>query len=853
MVTRLKHLDLFFFIADQGGFMNKIEAPKGVLRPQIITECDSLGNTNSVKTYTNGVNRLDNHNADYSTVNVPRNVPQTKKTAPASFIKTIQVHERYTLSSVNTALEACDYLAIKSDMNTGKTHQTAHQLTKQSKDELSVIVAPLRSLVRGIAASLERKTEEMGNAKRVITYKEANASPKLAKDCDCIVSTYNNLPKMLQIAKANGRVINLLVFDEIESGANFIAFGTISNKADAGQAINELASMAKKILIMDAHLGGLTALFLSKFLPSFNFTLLENSYQSWGGSSYEWLEGKDEGTAKIIEYLKADKPVFVTTTSKEQGKQLFLVLQKLGLLKGRRVLKAFEDGSDSSELRAAKENNELFCNYALVIASPTVGTGISIEGKHFNAVISFLIRDKNAPDAISAMQMPFRVRNPIEKHYYLVKVDQANQGKPANQWQLRQDYKAISRVKSKIIESSIPDSDKREILKDLSSLHLNYEMGIACETSGYFDEYYELVTSEFERKGIRLIVNSENEAVQNFSELRKEANAEIKAQAKQSLLDAPIVNKLEADKIAIRARIDQTEVSTEEYSALHKYNMIQSYHPTPDLEPTLEQVADYIAMDTQGIATGRNNISRGLLPLRDINSLLKAYYTDEKLMRDVASRKDVVTKVFWSMDRILCSIAGIHQNGASYTLTNTGLVTDAFLHDKSGGIGGYSYVRAISDCLNEYNAFAEKRISRAQLHKEPAKAVKQLLEARLKLDTKAKRGEGFCILQDQIVMDNLNMVAKRGSFGDLKRLDYIKAKEQVHGVGLIAQELKIPFDIQQWLVDKLGGIPARLHDEMLDIYQEIAKRARPDGDNLAPLASANLWLLEEAEKWGKAA
>jgi len=837
--------------------MNNIEASKGVLRPGIIAKGVPFGNSQTDKAPRTG-NKLqngnkDSHNTDYTTVNVSRNV--SRNTAPplSAFSNIIQVSERYTLSSVNTALESCDYLAIKSDMNTGKTHQTAHQLTKQSKDELSVIVAPLRSLVRGIASSLERKTEEMGSAKRVLTYKEANTSPKLAKECDCIVSTYNNLPKMLQIAKAHGRVINLLVFDEIESGANFMAFGTISNKAEAGQAINELANMAKKILVMDAHLGGLTALFLSKFMPCFNFTLLENSYQSWGGSSYEWLDGKDEGTAKTIEYLKADKPVFVTTTSKEQGKQLFIVLQKLGLLKGKRVLKAFEDGTDSSELRAAKENNELFCNYALVIASPTVGTGISIEGEHFYSVISFMVRDKNAPDAISAMQMPFRVRNPIEKHYYLVKVDQSNHGKPAQQWQLRQDYKAISLVKSGIIESSIHEANKREMLQALSSLHLNYEMGIACETSGYFDDYYKLVTSEFEHKGIRLIAKAEAEPVQNFSELRKEANAEIKAQAKQALLDAPILNKFEADKIAIRARIDQTEVSTEEYSALHKYNMIQSYHPANDLEPTLEQVAEYIAMDAQGIATGRNNIARGLLPLRDINLLLKAYYTDEKLIRDVASRKDIVTKVFWSMDRILCSIAGIQQNGASYTITNTNLVTDAFLHDKASGIGGYSYVRAISNCLNEYNAFSEKRISRAQLHKEPAKVVKQLLETRLKLDTKAKRGEGFCILPVQIVMDNLNMVAKRGSFGDLKRLDYLKAKSQVLDVGLIAQELKIPIDIQQWLVDKLGGIPARLHDEMLDIYQEIAKRVRPNGDNLAPLARANLWLLEEAEKWGKAA
>lgn len=835
--------------------MNNIEAPKGVLRPQIIANTNQLSNTNSVNLTTEQNKRLDNHSADYIPNNVPRNCSTVKNSLTnklkSAFSHVLHINERYTLTSIDEALEHCNYLAVKSDMNTGKTHQTAHQLTKQTKGELSLIVAPLRSLVSGTAKALVNKTHEMGAQKSVVTYKEANNSPRLAKECDCIVTTYNNMPKMLALIRSQNRKLNLLVFDEIESGANFMAFGTISNKAEAGQAIKELASMASKIIVMDAHLGALTTLFLSKFIPDFEFTLLNNAYQSWAGSSYEWLEGKDEGTAKIIEYLKTNKPVFVTTTSKEQGKQLFLVLHKLGLLNGKRVLKAFEDGSDSSQLRAAKENNALFCNYDLVIASPTVGTGISIEPKHFSAVVSFLVRDKEAPDAISAMQMPFRVRNPIEQHYYLVKVDQSNHGKPERLWQLRQDYKEISRVKAGIINSAtMAEPEKRELLHGLSKLHLAYEMGIASELSQCFDEYYSLVDAEFERKGIKLAKREKSGEVQNLSELRKEANADLKAQAKQALIDAPIITKLEADKISIRARLDQNEVSTEEYSALHKFNMIQAYHPSPDAEPTLEQVAEYIAMDAQGIATGRNNIARGMLPLKDINTLLKAYYTDEKLVRDVASRKDVVTKVFWTMDRILCSIAGIKQDGASYELVNTNLIDDSFLTDKSLG---HSYVRDLSECLNSYNAFAEKRISRVKLYKEPTKVVKHLLETRLKLDTKAKRGEGFYILPAQVVMDNLNMVAKRGSFGDLKRLDYIKAKEQVLDVGAIAQELKIPFDIQTWLAERLDSIPARLHDETLDVYLEIAKRERPKGDNLAPLARANLWLLDEAEKWVKAA
>ena len=848
MVTRLKHLDLSFFIPDQGGFMNKIEAPKGVLRPQIITECDSLGNTNSVKTYTNGVNRLDNHNADYSTVNVPSNVPQTKKTAPASFIKTIQVHERYTLSSVNTALEACDYLAVKSDMNTGKTHQNAYQLTLQVDGEVSIVVAPLASLVRGTAKSLENKTSEMGKPKRVVTYDQVNKKPSLAKEADCIVTTFNNLPKMAQIIKAHERPLNLLVFDEVESGAGFMANGTISNKGEAGAAIQELADIAKKVLVMDAHLGKLTTLFLEHFMPNRRFTLLHNTYQSWSGSSYSWLEGKDQGTAKVIEYLEAGKPVFVTTTSKEQAKQLWGVLEKKGLLTGKRCLKAFDDGrSECKELIAAKEDHSLFKLYDLVIASPTVGTGISIEGEHFYSVVSFMVRDKNAPDAVSAMQMPFRVRNPIEKHYWLVNVDNAKGQSALSDWCLEQGHKALSDLRKIILSYAIDDSEKRKALEVISSIHFGYEAGVSKTLNGLFNDYYAVIDAEFKAKGIQLITQEQPEA-ENLSELRKEVNAELAEADKDVLRNAEDKPKAEIEKIQIRMRYNDS-ISQPEYAALRRFNIVQAYHPD-DSAPTPSQFEGYLQLDYLGIATGRNNIARALLSLKEINAITGAYHSDEKLMRDIASKKDVFTKAAWQVDRILCALAGIKQNGASYSLTNTELITDSMLTAKGDG---HSYTRRLSDCLNTVNAISEKRISRKQLYKEPAKVFKALIESRLKMDTKGKRGQGFIICEKQDVMDNLNMVSKRGSFGDLKRLDYLKAKEQVHGADELVSELKIPMDIQEFLINKLALIPARFHENTLNGYREIATSPRPKGDNLAPLARANLMVLDAAEKWQKAA
>ena len=839
--------------------MSNLEAQKGVLRPKIIHMKTVCGNTqdaySNAKTIIGGTEHEINHNADYISKNVPRNCSTEEKAREkrlkAAFHKTIHTNNRYTLSSVNAALQSCDCLAVKSDMNTGKTHQNAYQLTLQVDGEVSIVVAPLASLVRGTAKSLENKTSDMGKPKRVVTYDQVNKKPSLAKEADCIVTTFNNLPKMAQIIKAHERLLNLLVFDEIESGAGFMANGTISNKGEAGEAIQELSGMAKKVLVMDAHLGELTTLFLDHFIPNRRFTLLHNTYQSWAGSSYSWLDGKDQGTAKVIEYLEAGKPVFVTTTSKEQAKQLWGVLEKKGLLTGKRCLKAFDDGrSECKELIAAKEDHSLFKLYDLVIASPTVGTGISIEGEHFYSVVSFMVRDKNAPDAVSAMQMPFRVRNPIEKHYWLVNVDNAKGQSQLSDWQISQDHKELMRLRNIIIGYAVDDSEKRKALESLSRLHFGYEVGISKALNDLFSDYYHAIDTEFKAKGIKLIIQEQAE-VENLSELRKEVNAELAEADKDVLRNAEDKPKAEIEKIQIRMRYNDS-ISQPEYAALRRFNIVQAYHPD-DSAPTPSQFESYLQLDALGIATGRNNIARALLSLKEINAITGAYHSDEKLMRDIASKKDVFTKAAWQIDRILCDLAGIKQDGASYTLNNTGLITDKALTDKANGFAGYSYVRCLSDCLDTLNATSEKRISRNQLYKEPAKVFKALLESRLKLDTKGKRGQGFYICAEQTVLDNLNMVAKRGSFGDLKRLDYIKAKEQVHGVDELVSELKIPLDIQEFLINKLALIPARFHENTLNGYREIATSPRPKGDNLAPLARANLMVLDAAEKWQKAA
>ena len=242
-----------------------------------------------------------------------------------------------------------------------------------------------------------------------------------------------------------------------------------------------------------------------------------------------------------------------------------------------------------------------------------------------------------------------------------------------------------------------------------------------------------------------------------------------------------------------------------------------------------------------------------LLP--EINLLQKAYFADETFGRDIADNKDVRVKTFWKIDRVLCAVAGVVLDDEhGYMLTSKRKVIDAKqLTDKSSCIGGYSATWLISKLIDEYNSIKpEKRIVRHALHKNPVDVFRWLIESRLKLRTAKIRGQNaFMICEDQRVIDNLNMMRKRGSFGDMLVLDIITAKSAVDDSGEFTEEVKrrlgIDSLIQRFVTKCFEHIPAKQHKRTISEYLRRAEMPRTKGDNFTPLARANQWLLTVAK------
>jgi hypothetical protein len=802
--------------------------------------------TPDVHDYTKSADSPQLTKSQLSKNNVSRNVSQpvshhriTKESKRYKY--TIAINQRYLADAVQKAFDSGhNHLVILSDMGSGKSWMLITHINNQEKNDVTIVITPLASLCQGNANRYQLAGLDAVNYTELGKEKERNN----VKECQVVTTTYNTLPEVERQLLAAGRTINIVAIDESEAGAQFLAGGTISNKSESGESLRKLVGMCKHALLMDAHCDLGTYLLGAVFTDK-TYTLLANTYQVWADHTYSWHEGREAGLALIVDLIDAGKKVFITATTAGQAKKIHLALNRLGVLAGLRVLAAYPSNNDdeTEELRDAKDNQELFKSYDVVIASPTVGVGISIDGEWFDSVVSFFIRDKDAPSASGAMQMPFRVRNIGDKHIHLVRVDQIERGRKLSEWQIMEDKKAYESILTLMDAHAFDDAEQSELFGKLARLHGGFESRLDVHDSQMFDEYYEIIDREFSDKGIKIVDACPTAEMDSPF---KGLNRDIKDKHIAELLAAPIITAKECAEIESRAKFQPRTVKNEEKKAVEKHYLINAYHHSEAETPTEEELINHIKQAEKGTAIGRNNIARGMLPLIDINRLQKHYRTS----RDAADKRGAHVKEFWKIDRVLLDVAGVHigDMGGVNIAFDAEAISNGTLTSKEKGD---SVTRKLAELAKTYNTTKpDTRLSVKALHENPCKVVKKLIETRLKLVCKFVHGKkereslndwSFTVVADQPVLDNLNMMMeKRGVFGDLRVLAELSANdatEKMTGVDV---------EVTAHIKMNLSKIPHGEHETVLTEYLRIAALPREMGDNVTPQAHANVWLYDRA-------
>jgi hypothetical protein len=582
------------------------------------------------------------------------------------------------------------------------------------------------------------------------------------------------------------------MFDESESVAQIMTADIMDkNRERVANALDELSASGCKLVMLDAHLGESTYAFCNAYLSG-DWVMLDNQYQRWAGNDYQWIKSDSKkaekaGIAKAAELLKAGKNPFITSGSKSQAERIYKTLKKLGLLENLKVLKAWNDGG-SPELQSCKDNHDLFNDYDLVIATPSVGTGISIEPRNgepnFDCVISFIVRHKSTPDAVSAMQMPFRVRQTRENKIWLVECDHAPDsvnGLP--EFVIQRDVKKQIELMTVLIDQHADAIENPNIRKLIFGTYAGFAGAIALHKSDLWGNFWGAINAEFERKGMAResdIVAVDDDDIKDAD---KAARIEAKENALLELFEANDLHQEQAAAIEVKARFGNA-ISAADKLALEKYKLVSNY-ADDDYDPSdLKAFKSLKAMQKRGFMAGCNRSANAQLSLPDINKIAKAWTVTGLRQKDATSMDAVRVKVEWKLDRILCDVVGLSCTDGVYQIT----VTTVQAFDLTARGKGRTINQRISDVMDEWNAtHTDQRLNRKQLQDDALTFVAKLLSSRLKLNVKVKDGY-IDISSNQPAIDLLNKHSARGAVGLAKLVQAIDTEQAAN----VEQEIEQP-------------------------------------------------------------
>ena len=713
---------------------------------------------------------------------------QLRQVLRPSLSQNVNVNTQFIARDVIDIARTSARLLIKSDMGTGKTYAIADVIRGDTTNLVTLVVTHLTTLVAG---NMHRIDALLGGSKRLAHYSESSDDD--ITDAQVVFTTLHSLPKVL--ANLGVDRIGRVMFDESESVSQMLTSPIIDKqRSTVAAALGELAESGCQLMMMDAHLGDATYAMCNSYLGGGQWAQLTNTYQRWSGSQATWVldpmtrfggNAEKAGIESVAVLLKAGHKPFVTTTSKEQANRIYNTLAKLGVLAGLRVLQAYTMlGADSDELTACKGDHDKFNDYDLVIASPTVGTGISIEPRkgvpNFTEVVAFLAKSSNSPDAYSAMQMPFRVRQTATNRLILVACNMEPQTTRVHEAFMAARDLGVTLDGYNALATRYPGATNDAHVKAaFFGTYAVFDNALRVRDADLWDTYYSTIQAEFEAKGIRFGDALEAAPTAELIEADSAARAAAREAAVQALFDAPIVGEEEARKIDQRLKRGDV-VSAGEHLASRKYKLLRDYATDANSGTTLPELAELMKADEKGLIGGVRAIANARLSKAEINKLQKAWMTEPKFALDATSKSALRLQDEWRMAKLLCAIAGVSFTDDAYTYTPRVITADALTKREGAYRANHADVSSLMKLLPAWNAtHQDARISPKAVEQDPVKVVAKLLKNFLKLKLRVKnKGESITLAPTQPTIDLLNYHHTKDQVGMAKLVTAVAEWEE---------------------------------------------------------------------------
>ena len=495
---------------------------------------------------------------------------QNKHKIDLSFTQDLLINEKYIPAKIyQDYLKSHDILAIKSNMNTGKTYS----LPNLFNDFQKIVVIYSRI---SLNVSIYNKWKQYG-FEIYSDIKESSINTNL----------HNRVIVQIDSLHRLSGSIDLLILDEIETTHEHLCGSKLLEKTnECFQTLMNYTKYTPKIILADANLKDDTINHLLQTREqtrtqtreqnhtnnnTTNILKIKNTYLSFCTIKTRFYFDEKIFFDKIQTFVKNDKKIVCPTNSKKKAK----LLEKIIL----------DVNPTYKILRIDMENRctdvDTWLNYDVVIYTPTITAGVSFDHKHFDKVCAYFTKKSTSVEQSSQMLFRCRHLNDNEMHI-LMPPDDENISRPLEEEGikeyinekiktgngfLKQDGLKIDRYNQRVQETKYFKMYVSYLKKEHLSFSLFHSyMRQVLENHGAQISYEKFNKDElsWEERLYR----------DEFSDRIGELNVEIKEEEANEIRDAKPIVYAEYEKLINK----RTEMTKEEITSVKKYNLYTAFN-----------------------------------------------------------------------------------------------------------------------------------------------------------------------------------------------------------------------------------------------------------------------------------
>lgn len=290
---------------------------------------------------------------------------------------------------------------VESHLASGKTTAAKHKVDQaRAAGKRVLYIAPRQSLCGDAARRLELADYRDFERVQGDGYADMQAAPALAI---CLPS----LPKL-----TGGHPYDLVIIDEAAQVTDMMVSQLVRpNRLRVWDALGGVLATAGQVVALDGTMDSTVVQVLEMARPGERFTYVRNTHRPHQGKAVNWYESRHQLRSTLAERIRAGENLFVTTDSRAEAERIHQHLAGLFPEATGQVIHGQNSATVEARTTLADINGWVEQERPRwLVVSPSVSTGVSIDGQHFTRVVGFF--EGQDVTSGSAYQQLRRVRHP---------------------------------------------------------------------------------------------------------------------------------------------------------------------------------------------------------------------------------------------------------------------------------------------------------------------------------------------------------------------------------------------------------------------------------------------------------